>query len=332
MSKQLIVAVASLSLIFLAGCARVVQVGTSLGHEAGLITREDKERYDRKALETESAVRPMTDREEYYVGRAVAATVLGQYRLYENEQLTSYINTLGQTLALASDRPVTYGGYHFAVLDTAEVNALACPGGIIFVTRGMLSRAANEEELAAILAHEIAHINHKDGLGAIKRSRWVQVVTSLGADAARELSGGELDKIASLFEDSVGDVVKTLIVNGYSRKQELAADQSALTFLHRLGYDAHGLIDFLAELRREQAAGADKGFFATHPGIEERLQEAKKYISENGWQRVDHRVRDQRFRRHLLPSLSKAKSSSRFRVYWMSIQPMTLWAAGQSST
>jgi predicted Zn-dependent protease len=284
--------------LILSGCATAVKVGTSIGYGAGVITREDKERYDQRAEQVESAVRPITDREEYFVGRAVAATILGQYRLYSNEELTRYVNELGQALALASDRPLTYGGYHFAILDSDEVNALSCPGGIIFITRGMLKRAQNEEELAGILAHEIAHVNHKDGLGAIKQSRWVQVVGALGADATRQLSGGELSQLASLFEGSVGDVVKTLIVNGYGRTQELAADNSAMTFMHRLGYDPHGLMDYLSRLAKEQVGGANKGLFATHPGMSERLSEAEAIIAQNKWQRLDHQVRDQRFSRY----------------------------------
>jgi predicted Zn-dependent protease len=202
---------------------------------------------------------------------------------------------VGQALALASDRPLTYGGYHVAILDSDEVNALACPGGTILITRGMFNRARNEEELAAILAHEIAHVNHKDGVKTIQRSRWVQAATALGADAARQLGQGQLDELASLFEGSVGDVVKTLLVNGYSRADELAADQSALIIMIRLGYDPNGLTDYLARLAQEQGAGARQGFFATHPGMGDRLAEARATITANKWQQVNHQVRDERF-------------------------------------
>jgi predicted Zn-dependent protease len=285
----------ALGLLLFAGCAAVVEMGTTAAHQAGVITREEKAYYDRRAQETDSTVRPMTDREEYYVGRAVAATVLGQYRLYRDDRLNLYLNRVGQALALASDRPLTYGGYHVAILDSDEVNALACPGGTILITRGMFNRARNEEELAAILAHEIAHVNHKDGVKTIQRSRWVQAATALGADAARQLGQGQLDELASLFEGSVGDVVKTLLVNGYSRADELAADQSALIIMIRLGYDPNGLTDYLARLAQEQGAGARQGFFATHPGMGDRLAEARATIAANKWQQVNHQVRDERF-------------------------------------
>ncbi len=282
-------------LFILIGCAEVVQVGTTLGQGMGQISKEDKEKIDRMALQTEKAIRPMSEQEEYYVGRAVAATILGQYRLYRNEKLTRYLNEVGQTVALASSRPFTYGGYHFAVLDTDEVNALACPGGIVFITRGMLKKAQSEEEVAAILAHEIAHVAHKDGLGAIQSSRWAEVVTALGTEAAKKLSGAELSKLVSLFEGSVNDVAKTLLVNGYSREQESAADLSALSYMNGIGYDPNGLASFLGRLTGEQTAGANKGFFGTHPGMQDRLSKAKSLIAEKKWSRTDSPARNRRF-------------------------------------
>ncbi len=75
---------------------------------------------------------------------------------------------LGQSLVIFSDRPETFGGYHFLLLDSNEINAFAAPGGLILVTRGMLQCCANEDELAAVLAHEIAHVEKKHGLTAIK--------------------------------------------------------------------------------------------------------------------------------------------------------------------
>jgi hypothetical protein len=83
-------------------------------------------------------------------------------------------------------------------------------------------------------------------LAAIQKSRWVEAVTILGSGAASQLSGADLSKLLSLFEGSVKDVTKTLLVNGYSRKQEEAADESALSYLHRVGYNPHSLPMFLA--------------------------------------------------------------------------------------
>lgn len=285
-----------LFLVFsLFGCAELMQVGTTIGAGTGKISREEKERLDRLALQTERAARAMTEQEEHFLGRAVAATILGQYRLYRDDRLTRYLNEAGQSLALASDRPFTFGGYRFAVLDTEEVNALACPGGTILITRGMLRRAQNEEELAAILAHEISHVSNRDGLKAIQQARWMEVVTLLGSEAARKAGGADMAKLVSLFEGSVQDVVKTLTVSGYSREQEGNADRSALALLQRFGYDPNGLPDFLRKLGREQTGGGKAGMFKTHPGMGDRESEARSVIAANRWPLKNHTERDRRF-------------------------------------
>ena len=285
-----------LVLLLISGCAEVVKVGTALGQDAGYISGDDKARLDRLAVGAEKAARPMTEKEENYVGRAVAATLLSKYPLCADQALSRYVNEIGQAVALASERPLTYGGYHFGVLDTEEVNALACPGGMIFITLGMLKQARDEDELAAILAHEVAHVNHKDGLAAIQQSRWVKAAGMLGSEAAR-LSGADLAQLVSLFEGSVDDVVKTLVVNGYSREQESAADLSALSFLRRAGYDPGGMSSYLSRLAAEETSGpSDRGIFATHPGMSSRLQRAEEVISRKGWTPVKHEARDERFR------------------------------------
>ncbi len=96
---------------------------------------------------TSSAARPISEEEEYYVGRAVSAKILGSYQMSTDAYLTRYVNLIGKTVALNSDKPFTFGGYHFAVLDTDEINAFAAPGGTIFITRGMIRTTSNEDEL-----------------------------------------------------------------------------------------------------------------------------------------------------------------------------------------
>lgn len=217
------------------------------------------------------AARPLSDDEEYYVGRAVAANLVGTYPLYRNSRLTDYLNQIGQTIVLHTEKPATFGGYHFAVLDSGEINAFACPGGIILITRGMVSSMQSEEELAAVLAHEIAHIIHRDGISAIKSSRWSEALLVIGSSAAKEFGPKDTAKLVSLFEGSIDDVVKTLVVNGYGRDQEKAADAAALGYLAAAGYDPRGLTGYLKRL--EQAGqGSKGGMLTTHPGTDERLE------------------------------------------------------------
>jgi predicted Zn-dependent protease len=235
------------------------------------------------------ATREISDDEEYYIGRAVAARLTSTYPLHRNVRLTEYLNQVGQTIALHTDKPTTFGGYHFALLDSKEINAFACPGGIILITRGMLSSLKSEDELAAVLAHEIAHVIYRDGIAAISSSRWSEALLVIGSNAAREFGPKDTAKLVSLFEGSIDDVVKTLVVNGYGRDQEKAADASALGYLAAAGYDPKGLTAYLKRL--EQAGrGSKGGILTTHPGTEERLENvADVSVSEVDTAGLPHR-------------------------------------------
>lgn len=219
---------------------------------------------------TSKASRPISDEEEYYVGRAVAAKILGSYRLSNDMGMTGYVNLVGKTVSLSSNKPFTYGGYHFAVLETEELNAFACPGGIIFITSGMIKATANEDELAAVLAHEVMHIVKRDGIAAIKSARWTEALTVIGTTAARNYSSAEVSQLVKIFEGSIEDVFKTIVVNGYSRSQEYAADEGALQILARSGYDPSALEGFLRNLAGKGKSSSG-GIIATHPGTSDRI-------------------------------------------------------------
>jgi len=219
-----------------------------------------------------AASREINDSEEYYVGRAVAARILGTSRLATDQQLTLYVNEVGQTVARKSTRPNTFKGYNFAVLDTTEVNAFACPGGIIFVTKGMVQTCASEDELAAVLAHEVAHVANKDGINSISKARWTEVLTTIGTETAKQYAGPG-GQLVTLFEGSIDDVFKTIVVNGYSRGAEEAADTQAITTLRNAGYDPGALASLLNKMMAKGETGA--GIFKTHPPTADRLAKVK---------------------------------------------------------
>ncbi len=227
------------------------------------------------------ASRPISEEEEYYVGRAVAARILSSYPLSTDAYLTRYVNLIGKTVALNSDKPFTFNGYHFAVLETDEINAFAAPGGIIFITRGMVRTTANEDELAAVLAHEVAHISKRDGIAAIKNARWTEALTLIGTTATRNYTSSEISQLVSIFEGSLDDIFKTIVVNGYSRSQEYAADETALTTLARCGYDPRALNSFLKRLQ-SRGSSSGGGITRTHPETAERMDNISGKVPATG--------------------------------------------------
>ncbi len=232
----------------------------------------------RIAQQTFQGARPLSNEEEYYVGRAVGARLLSTYPLVEDDRLTEYVNVVGQTIVIHSNDPITFGGYHFAVLDTDELNAFACPGGIILITKGMIDQTQNEDELAAVLAHEVAHINHRDGVSAIQKSRLTGVASLIATEAAKSYSPAEISQLVSLFEGSVDDVFKTLVVNGYGKSQEYSADESALIYLSRAGYDPKAL-EIVLERLVEQGQASTGGITETHPATADRIERVKNEMT-----------------------------------------------------
>ncbi len=221
----------------------------------------------------------ISEEEEYYIGRAVAAIILSMYPAYQDDDLTRYVNSVGMAVAYHSDRPETFSGYHFLVLDTEEVNALSAPSGFIFISKGLLKRCRNEEMLGCILAHEVGHIQEKHGLQAIKNSRLIDAFALIGEKAMEKYGPEKLTKLTDVFEDALGDIAGRLIERGYDRKYEYEADRLSIEIAARTGYDPMGLIDFLETMREDSSQGEGKGWFKTHPSAGDRIERAQKEIS-----------------------------------------------------
>lgn len=284
--------------ILLAGAALLVLTGCNLAGLSGALpsglNAEHVTLAAKSARAVSAASRPISDSEEYYVGRAVAARILATYPLLRNSKLTEYVNMVGQTVALNSEKPNTFGGYHFAILDSAEVNAFACPGGTILITRGMLRAVRTEDELAAVLAHEVAHINHRDGIDAISKSRWTEALTIIGTETVKTYGSSDVARLTGIFEGSIDDVFKTLVVNGYGRSQEEDADRASLGYLAGAGYDPKALESFLNRL---VAAGRESssGILKTHPATSDRLVNVRSNLPNRTVDPLLEKTRAERF-------------------------------------
>jgi predicted Zn-dependent protease len=227
------------------------------------------------------AAEEITPEQEYYIGRAVGAQILTKYKLYNGApKLTEYVNKIVAAIVINSDNPEIYNGYHAAILDSSEINAFATSGGHILITRGLLESAKSEDALAAVIAHEIAHIQLRHSLNAIKTSRWTQAAMVTGVSTLSAAGDGkDLGKLTDSFGGMVGDIVTILVNSGYSKSQEFDADARALSLLSDAGYDPAALLAMLEELRKNQASRPG-GFNTTHPSPEERIASAKQSLSK----------------------------------------------------
>jgi len=217
------------------------------------------------------ASQEITQEQEIYLGRSVSARLLAKYPLYNNAQLYKYINLVGAGVAMVSDRPDL--PFHFAVLDTDEVNAFAAPGGYVFITRGMLKSVKDEEELAAILGHEIGHVCARHSLKSIKGELWKQVAVITAQEGAKH--GGVDPKLLDLFGQATDGVLDTLMNVGYTQPMEYEADRLGQTYATTAGYDPGALRRF-ASYMQQREQGQDKSLNAwlgTHPTFTARLKQ-----------------------------------------------------------
>ena len=190
---------------------------------------------------------------------------------YTHPQTNYYLNQLGQTLSRFSDLPELYDGYHFMALDSSEINAFATPSGLIFVTRGMLRCCQHENSLAAVLAHEIAHVQHKHGLQSIEKDRITKATSILAIEGTKTFANADLANLTTTFENSIKDITSTMINTGYSQAFENEADETAITILQRVGYGGQGLIDMLKVMQKNLTPGGID-FAKTHPSPTDRIE------------------------------------------------------------
>jgi predicted Zn-dependent protease len=223
----------------------------------------------------------MSESEEIRIGRENHAKVMAEFGgPYEDAELQRYIDSLGQLLARASDRPDL--NYTFTVLDSPVVNAFATPGGYIYVTRGLLALANTEAEVAGVLAHEIGHVAARH---AAERQGQA-VLASIPAIFAGILTGS--DAVAGMVGAGGNAYLQS-----YSRDQEYQADLLGVRYLSRTNYDPYGMAGFLSQLQsndRLDAILAGKPDLAdqysmtsTHPRTADRIQRA---IQEAGGAQV----------------------------------------------
>lgn len=263
----------------LSGCAQVAVIGDVLGYE--------------NVAQLARGFEDFTPEQEYYIGRTIGARLTSSYPPYDDAKANNYLNLLGQTLAQFSDRPETFAGYRFLILDSDEINAFAAPGGLIFVTRGLLRCCKTEDAVAAVLAHEIGHVQGKDGLRAIKQARITSALTNIAIDQVKQHGDKDLAALTATFEDSIADITTTLVEKGYSRELEYQADVVAVTILQRVGYNPNGLVDMLMVMDATLKPGG-LGFAKTHPAPKDRIAEIQKQIG--AYSRVEPPVvRQKRF-------------------------------------
>lgn len=194
--------------------------------------------------------------------------------LFQDDGLQEYVNKTGKRLAQLSDRPNL--DYKFNVVNSSEVNAYALPGGKISITRGLLSRMENEDQMAAVLAHEITHVAARHSAQAYTKSMAANLVLSLGQYylEAKNVKYRE-------YYGTAGALAANLVFLKYSRDNEREADEYGMEYMIKAGYNPAGMVqtmEILQDLSKKEPSKLEI-MFLSHPPSAERVVAAKERIS-----------------------------------------------------
>lgn len=199
--------------------------------------------------------------EEIALGREITGSILGAAPLVKDDALQQYVNKVGRWVASQSERADL--PWKFGVIESADINAFAAPGGYVLITKGLYQRLQNESQLAGVLGHEIAHVVKKHQLKVLQK----QQLLNMGAGKLGDLFGKN-DKLA-----------KKAIANGaeisarsLDKDAEFEADRMGLVLAYRAGYDAYGLPEVLQTIGHSSKSDSSVALlYKTHPAPDERI-------------------------------------------------------------
>jgi predicted Zn-dependent protease len=209
--------------------------------------------------------------QEIAMGIQAAPEVAAQFGgAVKDPTLQAYVQMVGKKVAAVSDRKMPYD---FSLLNSEIPNAFALPGGKIFVTAGLMSRMTNEQQLAAVLGHEIVHVAAQHGVKGMQNGVGLAVLVELAAAAAGA------DKAAAA--KAASQVAASMISMKYSRGNEYESDKFGMKYMTKAGYNPWGMVELLTILLNlsEKEPGALQAMFQTHPLSSKRIAEAKAAIT-----------------------------------------------------
>lgn len=223
----------------------------------------------------------LTIQEEIDIGDSVSVEIVARYGgLWKNTVAMQRVNLVGRALTRYAKRDSL--DWRFALLNSDAINAFSAPNGRVFITKGLYKLLENDDELAGVLAHEIAHIDLKHAEQVIRGKQGTGVLVGAAVETGGDQLGNEvpgLSGVAQQLEQSVGKAVTGILTKGYGSDKEYAADQTGYDLAKTTGFNPEGLRIALNKVVANTAKS--KETFNTHPKTGDRLKklpggEAKK--------------------------------------------------------
>lgn len=210
--------------------------------------------------------------EEQLLGKLLLENFIKDYGSYNSDKpLSNYIQLSGNNISYQFGRSEIV--FKFGILNTMEVNAYSLPGGYVLLTKGLLEKIKNESELAAVMGHEIAHINQKHIFKTVRKDRQIGFTETLTSI----LSMGKAS-LSSAMSQAIGESVQLLTKSGLNREQEFEADEYGVLYASQAGYDPR---DYINLLNRLNAKSETTNLKNTHPPFDKRVAKIEAMIKSN---------------------------------------------------
>lgn len=229
-------------------------------------------------------------KEEIDMGKKGAEEVAKTSKFVTDEKAVKRVETIGNAIAkVAVERevPATYGNskvapfkYTFQIIDDKEINAFSLPGGHIYVNKGLLDYVQSEDELAGVIAHEIAHSSHHHVIQLAKEQQKQMLTMAIAILAGAALGGGD-----AVSEVAYGANLVTIAkMSAYGQNAERDADRTAVEYMTLAKYNPVGMLTFMERLARDEARRpyVDWGIFRTHPESYKRAALLVAQMEKNG--------------------------------------------------
>ncbi len=212
---------------------------------------------------------------EIEIGEDSAEAIERKTPVSRNASVTARVQRIGKTIAPKSDRPTLT--YTFKVLEVDDINAFALPGGFIYVYRGMVDFVKSDDELAAVVGHEIAHVAKCHGAEQIQYDAAQTLAVRQLKQADPTVFRNERARLSAQMQSKVQEA-------GWTREQELEADEHGTIYISRAGYRAQAVIDLLKRLDAVSKEPRNKleRMLSTHPPFTERIATVERAIQQNG--------------------------------------------------
>lgn len=206
------------------------------------------------------------------LGEAAWRDALTQLPRVANRRMEERLVRIGERVVTTSD--VSVASWEFAVLDSPAINAFVLPGGKVGFYRGLMEAAASDDEIAAVVGHEVAHVAARHAAERVSQQMAVELGVTLASAALSEEYGQNADIIAG----ALGAGALYGVILPYSRMQELEADRLGVNLMRQADFDPAGALSFW----RRMASG-DEGaieWMSTHPADQTRLARLQTLIGE----------------------------------------------------